>query len=295
MYKFKGVIPAMVTPFKENRSIDEEGVQTLVKKLSKQGCHGLLIGGSTGEYTLMSIEERKRIFELAVKAAKDEQVAIIANTGCHATEHTIELSQFAQKVGVDAVMILPTYYLKTTKEGIIKHYKDISKKLDIPITIYHYPEATNVLLTPEEIVKLSEIENIIGIKNTAPMQHTSKLLYLTKDMDNFDVLTGYEHLFLATLACGGSGVIGIVNNIAAKELVEMYNFIQEGNINRAIEVNNSLVKLYGLMEEEPCPGPVKAALDMMGLPAGPSRLPIVPVSEKMKKNLEIELRKLGKI
>lgn len=295
MYKFQGVIPAMVTPFKEDRSIDEKGLQILVKKLSDQGCHGILIGGSTGEYTLMSIEERKKIFKLAVEAAKDEPVAIIANTGCHATEHTIELSQYAQNVGVDAVMILPTYYLKTTKEGIKKHYYDIAKKLDIPMTIYHYPEATNVLLSPEEIVEISKIENIIGVKNTAPMQHTSKLLHLTKDMDNFDVLTGYEHLFLSTLACGGSGVIGIVNNIAAEELVDMYNCIKMGDIERAREVNDSLIKLYDLMEEEPCPGPVKEALNMMNWPAGPSRLPIVPASESMKRKLEIELKKLGKI
>ncbi|MBS3810963.1 MAG: 4-hydroxy-tetrahydrodipicolinate synthase [Halanaerobiales bacterium] len=295
MYKLQGVIPAMVTPFKEDRSIDEKGLQILVKKLSDQGCHGILIGGSTGEYTLMSIEERKKIFQLAVEAAKDEPVAIIANTGCHATEHTIKLSQSAQKAGVDAVMVLPTYYLKTTKEGIKNHYKNISKKLDIPMTIYHYPEATNVLLSPEEIIELSKIENIIGIKNTAPMQHTSKLLHLTKDMDKFDVLTGYEHLFLSTLACGGSGVIGIVNNIVAEELVEMYNLIQMGDIKKARTVNDSLINLYSLMEEEPCPGPVKAALNKMGWPAGPSRLPIVPASEEMKKKIEVELKKLGKI
>src|SRR6056297_1643073 len=267
MYKLQGVIPAMVTPFKEDRSIDEKGLQILVKKLSDQGCHGILIGGSTGEYTLMSIEERKKIFQLAVEAAKDEPVAIIANTGCHATEHTIKLSQSAQKAGVDAVMVLPTYYLKTTKEGIKNHYKNISKKLDIPMTIYHYPEATNVLLSPEEIIELSK----------------------------FDVLTGYEHLFLSTLACGGSGVIGIVNNIVAEELVEMYNLIQMGDIKKDRTVNDSLINLYSLMEEEPCPGPVKAALNKMGWPAGPSRLPIVPASEEMKKKIEVELKKLGKI
>lgn len=295
MYKFQGVIPAMVTPFNDDMSIDEKGLQFLVKKLSDQGCHGILIGGSTGEYTLMSFEERKKIIKLAVDAAKDEPVAIIANTGCHATQHSIELSQYAEEVGADAIMILPTYYLKTTKEGIKQHFKNIAKNVDIPITIYHYPEATNVYLTPEEIVELSKIDKIIGIKNTAPMQHTSKLLHITKDMDNFDVLTGYEHLFLSTLACGGSGVIGIVNNIVAEELVDMYNLIKQGNIDKAREINYSLVNLYSLMEEEPCPGPVKAALAKMGLPAGPSRLPIVPASENIKDRIEIELKGLGKI
>lgn len=295
MYKFQGVIPAMITPFNEDMSIDEKGIHILVKTLSDQGCEGILIGGSTGEYTLMSFEERKKVIKIATEAAKDHPVSIIANTGCHATEHSIKLSQFAEKVGADAIMILPTYYLKTTKEGIRQHYINISKNINIPITIYHYPEATNVYLTPEEIVELSKIDNIIGIKNTAPMQHTSKLLYLTKDMDDFDVLTGYEHLFLSTLACGGSGVIGIVNNIAAKELVEMYRLVKQGNIDKARIINDSLINLYSLMEEEPCPGPVKAALAKMGLPAGPSRLPIVAPSEEIKKKIETELISLGKI
>ena len=295
MFEFSGVIPAMVTPFKEDRSIDSNGLQKLVEYLAEAGCQGILIGGSTGEYTLMSFEERKQIIELAVEAAKNLNTTIIANTGCHATEHSISLTQHAQKVGADAVMILPTYYLKTTKKGIINHYKLISENVDIPLTIYHYPEATNVYLEPEEIIEISKLNNVVGIKNTAPMQHTSKLLSLTKDLNNFNVLTGYEHLFLSTLACGGDGVIGIVNNIVAKELLEMYKAIQKDNLTKAREINNSLIKLYDLMEEEPCPGPVKAALQLMNLPAGPSRLPIVPASEDIKRRIKEELIKLNKI
>ncbi len=295
MFEFSGVIPAMVTPFKEDRSIDSNGLQKLVKHLAEAGCQGILIGGSTGEYTLMSFEERKQIIELAVEAARNLNTTIIANTGCHATEHSISLTQHAQKVGADAAMILPTYYLKTTKEGIINHYKLISDNVDIPLTIYHYPEATNVYLEPEEIIEISKINNVVGIKNTAPMQHTSKLLSLTKDLNNFKVLTGYEHLFLSTLACGGDGVIGIVNNIVAEELLEMYKAIQKDNLTKAQEINDSLIKLYDLMEEEPCPGPVKAALQLMNLPAGPSRLPIVPASEDIKRRIKEELIKLNKI
>ena len=295
MFEFSGVIPAMVTPFKEDRSIDSNGLQKLVKHLAEAGCQGILIGGSTGEYTLMSFEERKQIIELAVEAARNLNTTIIANTGCHATEHSISLTQHAQKVGADAAMILPTYYLKTTKEGIINHYKLISDNVDIPLTIYHYPEATNVYLEPEEIIEISKINNVVGIKNTAPMQHTSKLLSLTKDLNNFKVLTGYEHLFLSTLACGGDGVIGIVNNIVAEELLEMYKAIQKDNLTKAQEINDSLIKLYDLMEEEPSPGPVKAALQLMNLPAGPSRLPIVPASEDIKRRIKEELIKLNKI
>jgi len=293
MNKLEGIIPAMVTPFKEDTSIDEEGLQSLVKNLCDKGCHGILIGGTTGEYTFMDTEERKQIFKLAVEAAEGTETFILANTGCHSTEHTIELTQYAEKIGADAALILPTYYLKTNFAGLKMHYEKISVNVKIPVVIYHYPDATGVTLTPEQIVELSNIDNIIGIKNTASMQHTSRLLYLTKDI-NFNVLTGFEHLILSTLAGGGSGAIGIAHNIVPEHLIKIYNLIvNDNNIKEARKLNNELIPLYDLMEAEPCPAPVKEALRQMGLPAGPSREPIPEASDKIKQDLNKELKRLG--
>ncbi len=291
MNKLHGIIPAMVTPFREDKSIDEAGLQELVKHLCTKGCHGILIGGTTGEYTFMTTEERKKIFKLAVEAAKGTTTFIMANTGCHSTGHTIELTQYAEKIGADAALILPTYYLKTNFAGLKMHYEEISKNVGLPLAIYHYPDATGVSLTPEQIVELSKIENIVGIKNTASMQHTSKLLYLTQDLD-FAILTGFEHLILPTLACGGSGAIGIVHNVVPEQLVEIYELVKGGQLAKAREINNNLIKLYDLMEEEPCPAPVKEALTQMGLPAGKPRMPVPAATDEMKKKLNDELSRL---
>ncbi len=292
MYKLHGIIPAMVTPFKEDKSLDEKGLQKLVVTLCKKGCHGILIGGTTGEYTFMDTEERKRLFELAVEAATGTETTILANTGCHGTKHTIELTQHAKNVGADAALILPTYYLKTNFAGLKMHYEMIAKNVDLPVVIYHYPDATGVLLSPEQIVELSKIDNIVGIKNTASMQHTSELLYQTQDIEDFNVLTGFEHLILSTLACGGEGAIGIVHNVVPEQLVEMYELVKEDKLNEAREINNNLIKLYDLMEEEPCPAPVKEALKQMGLPAGDPRNPVMPASDEFKEKLNKELKRL---
>jgi len=292
MYKLHGIIPAMVTPFKEDKSLDEVGLQELVKFLCDEGCHGILIGGTTGEYTFMDTEERKKLFELAVEAAEDTETTILANTGCHGTKHTIELTQHAQKVGADAALILPTYYLKTNFAGIKMHYEQIAENVDLPLAIYHYPDATGVLLSPEQIVELSKIDNVVGTKNTASMQHTSELLYQTKDIDDFNVLTGFEHLILSTLACGGKGAVGIVHNIAPRKLVEIYELMKEGKIEEARKINDNLIRLYDLMEEEPCPAPVKEALSQMGLSVGDPRNPVMPASEDMKEKLNEELKRL---
>ena len=188
-------------------------------------------------------------------------------------------------------MILPTYYLQTTISGLKKHYERIADSVDIPLIVYHFPEATNVLLSPEDILELSEIDNIIGVKNTASMQHTSKLINITKEKENFNVLTGYEHLILPVLTSGGKGSIGIVHNIVPGKLLEIYNSIELEDFTRAREINESLKKLYDLMEEEPCPGPVKEALNMKGLPAGSPRSPINSASKKMREKLKNELKK----
>lgn len=292
MYELHGIIPAMVTPFKEDKSLDEEGLQDLVKFLCDEGCHGILVGGTTGEYTFMDTEERKRIFELAAEAAEGSETTILANTGCHSTEHTIELTKYAKKAGADAALILPTYYLKTNFAGLKMHYEQIAENVDLPLAIYHYPGATGVSLSPEQIVELSKIDNIVGIKNTASMQHTSELLYLTKDIDNFNVLTGFEHLILSTLAGGGKGAVGIVHNVVPAQLVKIYDLLEQGSIKEAREINNNLIKLYDLMEEEPCPAPVKEALKQMGLSVGDPRLPVMPASEEMKEKLDKELKRL---
>lgn len=292
MYKFKGMVAAMPTPFNADETINFDGFKEVLNYLVNGGMHAVLIGGSTGEYSLMSMEERKSIIKAACDEAKGK-IDIIAGCSCHRPKDTIEMIQFAAEASADAALVIPPYYLKTSRQGIIDYYQELSDNSSIGIVIYHYPDATGVFLDPELILELSKIDKVIGVKNTTEMEHTSKLIDMFKDDENFGIINGFEHLIMGTLATGGDGTMGIVHNLVPKEMVQIYDAIKANDLNTAMAINKKLAPLYTLMEEEPYPGPVKAALELMGLPGGKPRKPIVPPTEGMKQKLKEGLKAAG--
>ena len=294
MYKMEGIIPAMITPFNQNYSLNEKGFREVLRFLINKKVHCILVGGSTGEYTLMEKEERKRIIELAVEEANGE-VPIMAGTAYQSTEQTIELTKFAAEAGADSALIITPHYPKPAEEGLKNHYRKIAENVDIPIIIYHWPGGTGVTISPEDVLELSELKNLAGIKNTAPQEHTNELIQLTKDCADFNVVTGWETLLLPTISCGGTGGIGVAHNVVPEQMIKIYDLSNAGKVEEARYIHNQLLPLYKLLFKEPSPGPIKAALELLGLPAGPSRLPILPVANSLRKELQEELTKLGVI
>lgn len=293
MYKPFGMIPAMPTPFDQQGKIDFEAYNGLIEHLIDGGVHCLLAGGSTGEYSLMSLEERKSVLKAAVDASNG-RVPIMAGTSAHRTEETLELTKYAAEIGADCALVITPYYMKTSEEGIIDYFKTLAEQSGIGIVIYHYPSATGVELSPELIAELSKVDGIVGVKNTTDQEHTCKVIGLTKDQKDFSVLTGYEHLILPTLAVGGHGATGIIQNLIPKEIVKLYDlFIKENDIQGAIALNQKLLPLYDYVEAEPSPGPVKAGLDIIGLKGGTVRSPLVPASEELKQKMKVTLSELG--
>lgn len=295
MFKPVGMIPALPTPMNEDNSIDFNGLKQLIDHAIEGGMNCLLVGGSTGEYSLMSMEERKEVIKFVCETSKG-RLPVMAGTGCHRTEDAIALTKYAAEVGADCALVINPYYMHTSRQGIIDHYKAVAENSDIGIVIYHYPDVTNVELDPELIYELSQIDGIVGIKNTADGQHTSKLIALTKDNPNFSVLTGFEHLILPTLALGGHGAIGVVHNLAPKKIAKLYDLIvNESNLKEATKLNQELLELYNAIEEETIPGTVKAGLEVLGLPGGKSRLPLVPASEEFKSTIKQVLINLNEL
>lgn len=293
MYKPTGMIPAMPTPFNEDGSINFSAYQGLINHLVDGGVHCLLAGGSTGEYSLMSLEERKSLLKAAVEYAGG-RVPVMAGTSAHREEETLELTKYAAEVGADCALVVTPYYMTTSEEGMKAYYKKLAAEAGIGIVIYHYPAATNVELSPEFITELSEEEGIVAVKNTTDQEHTCKVIALTKDNDDFTVLTGFEHLILPTLSVGGHGATGIIHNLVPKEIVEMYElFTKEKDIDGALAINQRLLPLYDYVEAEPVPGPVKAGLDIIGLEGGTVRKPLVPASEELKEKMSKTLKELG--
>jgi len=292
MFKPYGVIPALPTPMKENGIIDYEGLEKLVDHVIDSGVHGILVGGSNGEYSLMSPEERKEVIKFVIEKT-DDRVPVMAGTGCHRTEDTIALTKFAAEAGAKNALVINPYYMAIGDEAIYDYYKTVAESSDIGIVIYNYPDATGIQLEPELIDRISRIDGVTGIKNTADGIHTSKVIALTRDNPDFSVLTGFEDLIVPSLSIGAVGAIGVVHNLVPEKIVKLYDLIvKENDIQEAIRLNSELLPLYSMVEEEVIPGTVKAGLEALGLPGGSSRSPLPPASEDFKEKIKSCLQKL---
>lgn len=295
MKQLKGMFAAIPTPFHEDGSINKESLQKICEKIIQSGMQGILVCGSTGEYSLMTPEERKQAVKF-VCSIVGKRTKVIAGCSCHNQAETISMVQYAEEVGADMALVLPPYYMQTTEEGIYQYYKAICEQVSkIGIVIYHYPPVTQVALSVEFIKRLSELPNMVGIKNSSEMEHTSKLIDAVRDNDYFGVINGYEHLIMGTLASGGGGTMGIIHALAPEQMMALYNAVQNNDLKTAMEVNDKMRTLYTLMEKEPCPAPIKAALSMMGIEYGIPRKPLLPASEEIKAELKAELMKIGLI
>lgn len=291
----KGIIVPLVTPFNEDETIDFNAYKEVINFQVESGVHGLLVGGTTGEYHVMTLEERKSVIKAGTEYVAG-RVPVMAGVGSTTAEETIELANYAAECGATWGLVLPPYYQQTSEKGIAEFFKEIAAKSKIGIVIYNYPSATNVEISPEQIYELSHEENIVSVKESADFGHLCEVLALTKDVENFTVFTGEEHFILPTLAAGGQGAFGILLNLLPKEFVELYELtVEKGDINAARELNQKLAGIYGLMEAEgnPYPGPVKAGMDLIGLKGGKVRKPLTQPTDEMVEQIKEELVRLG--
>ena len=295
MKKLEGIVAAMVTPMFAGGRINFEETGKLVKHLFKKGLHGILVGGGTGEYNMMSMEERKELISCALEAAKGFDGYIIAGACCHGTHNTVELAKFAGDAGADFVLVLPPYYMPTTKQATLDYFKEVSQNTRAGLVIYHYPFGTNVELTPSELIGLGKEPNIAGVKNTHNMEHTMKMIVENAHSEKFKITTGLDTLILSTLACGGDGSITIAGNIFPAQFVQIYNHIKANDLRSAREIYEKIMPVLNLQltPENPYPGPVKYCLELQGIPVGVPRKPVVTVDNDMKVKLKELMAKVG--
>jgi len=290
----KGIYVPLITPFNDDESIDFPSYKKVIDFVIENGVHGLLVGGTTGEYHVMSLEERKSLIKAGCEYAAG-RVPVMAGVGCFTAKETIELANYAAECGAEFGLVLPPYYHHTSDEGVIAFFKEVAANSKVGIVIYNYPGATNVDMPPEMIYELSLEDNIVSVKESADFGHLCKVITLTKDNDNFTVFTGEEHFILPTFAIGGHGAFGILINLLPKEIVELYNLIMKNDINAARELNSKISGIYGLMEMEgnPYPGPVKAGMDMIGIKGGKVRKPLTQPTDELKAKMKEQLIKIG--
>jgi len=273
---FSGSMVAIVTPFC-NGLVDEKGLQELVAFQIEKGTSAIVPCGTTGESATLSHEEHSRVVALTIEAA-NRRVPVIAGTGSNSTEEAIQLTRKAKEAGADAALLITPYYNKPTQEGLYLHYKAVAEAVDLPLILYNVPGRTSVNLEPKTVERLSQIENIVGIKEAS-----GSLAQVTEIIqrcgDKMAVFSGDDALTLPILAVGGKGVISVAANIIPDRMAELVNSSLRGDWARAQELNLALYPLFQAMFYETNPIPVKTALWLMGMIREEFRLPLCSMSE----------------
>ena len=286
---FKGCGTAIVTPFNENGvNFDEFG--KLIEDQIQNKVDALIVCGTTGEASTMTKEEKEETIKFAIQKV-NKRVPVIAGTGGNCTANVIEMTKFAEKIGVDAVLIVTPYYNKTTQDGLVAHYKAIAKETSLPIILYSVPGRTGVNILPETCKKLAEIENVVAIKEASGnLSQVAEIASLCRD--NLWIYSGNDDQILPVLSLGGLGVISVLSNVAPKYTHDMVQNFFDGEIEKSKNMQLDSIGLVNALFSEVNPIPVKAALNLMGYNFGEPRLPLIPMSESKKAILKAEMEKM---
>lgn len=291
--KFHGIIPPNVTVFDSEGRIDRGKTGKFIQYLITEGVHGILVAGSTGEYSLMSMEQRKEIIDIGVQAVGGK-VPVMAGTGHNSTEITVELSKYAEKAGADAVLVILPHYPKPTEEGLYEHYKTVAQSINIPVYVYNYPAQYGYSMEPEMVARLAKDGYIGGIKDTHEnIDHTAEVIRLTKG--DISVLEGYESKIVPALAIGADGSICTIGNLIAAEVVEIYNLFKSGRIEQAREKQIDIFPLINLLATRHDMQLLKESIKLLGHDVGDALMPTSKVSPDIMGRVKEELRKLGKL
>ena len=282
----------MVTPFDKEGKVDEEGLRENVRFQIKRGIHGLVPVGTTGECATLSYEEHNRVVEIVVDVAKGK-APVLAGTGSNSTWEAIMLTQHAKEVGVDGALLVIPYYNKPTQAGLYAHFKKLAEEVDLPQVIYNIPSRTGVNMIPDTMAKLAKLKNIVGVKEASgDLKQIARIIELTRSED-FSVTSGDDSLTLETMKLGGVGVISVASNLVPDKVAELVNSFRSGDVKRAERINTELASLCKTLFIETNPGPVKMAMNWMGMAAGGLRLPLVELEPENQEKLPKVLIDMG--
>ena len=290
---FEGSFVALVTPFKDDESLDEAKLKELIEFQIDGGTHGIVPCGTTGESPSLSEEEHDRVIEITVDTVNG-RVPIIAGTGSNSTARTLRATEHAKAAGADAALIVTPYYNKPNQQGLYAHYMKIADSVDIPIIIYNVPPRCGTDILSDTVAQLAEHPNIVGLKEaTGELKRSSELVSMCPD--DFVVLSGDDINTLPILSVGGKGVISVVANVDPADIAETCNAFKAGNIELARKLHYKTMPLAVDLFIETNPIPAKTALMLMGKLNGKLRLPLAPLTPANQETLRQTLIDTGLI
>lgn len=287
----RGSLTALITPFL-NGAVDEKAFAAFVDWQVKEGSHGLVPVGTTGESPTVSHEEHRRVIEICVEIA-DRRVPVVAGAGSNSTDEAVSLTRFAEDIGADAVLSVVPYYNKPTQEGLFQHFSAVAKATSLPVVLYSVPGRTVVDITVDTMARLKEAHaNIIGVKDaTASMEKAS--MTRAKLGPEFILLSGEDMTALGFMAHGGHGCISVTSNVAPKLCAQFQNAAMQGNYTAALMLQDKLVPLHKALFLENNPGGIKYAVSKLGLCRNEFRLPVVPITAANERAIDDALSFAG--
>lgn len=277
---FEGAGVAIITPMLEDGSVDFAGLGKNIDYQIKSGTDAIIICGTTGESSTLDDDEHRACIRFAVEHTHN-RVPVIAGTGSNDTRYAIELSQEAQELGADGLLVVTPYYNKATQRGLVAHYNAIADSINIPMILYNIPSRTGVGFEIGTIATLAEHKNIVAVKEASGnISYTAKLA--AKCGDKVDIYSGNDDMIVPIMSLGGKGVISVLSNVLPKETHDMTQFCLNNNFAAATELQLKYLRLINDLFMEVNPIPVKDAMNQMGMPAGPCRMPLCDMSEEHK-------------
>ncbi|WP_252229250.1 4-hydroxy-tetrahydrodipicolinate synthase [Clostridium sp. ZBS15] len=287
MSVFEGSGVALVTPFNDN-GIDYDKLQDLLEWHVKEGTDSIIICGTTGEATTMTENEKKAVIKFAVDTI-NKRIPVIAGTGSNNTVSAIEMSKYAESVGVDAILVITPYYNKTSQKGLFKHFKAVNDSVNTPIILYNVPSRTGVNITPKSLVQIAELNNVVAIKEASGnISQIMEMKSLCKD--KIDIYSGNDDQIVPIMSLGGKGVISVLANVIPNEVHTLTKKCLEGKFNEALDIQLNRLKLTNALFIETNPIPVKTAMNLMGFEVGSLRLPLCEMEDSNLETLKTILK-----
>jgi 4-hydroxy-tetrahydrodipicolinate synthase len=286
-----GCYVAIVTPFTEKGEVNDEALRSHVEFLIEKGVAGVVPCGTTGESATLSWEEHNRVVDIVIEQARG-RVQVIAGAGSNNTAESLAAARHACEIGADAILSITPYYNRPTQEGLYQHFAAIATQVEIPTVVYNVPSRTSINLLPETVERLCSFKNIVAVKEASGSIVQVSEIH-RRCGERITILSGDDPLTLPILACGGKGVISVVANIAPEKMIALIKAFTAGETARALALHEELLPLSQSMFIETNPIPVKTAMNLLGMNAGPLRLPLTSMSERNKQELASVLQRCG--
>jgi 4-hydroxy-tetrahydrodipicolinate synthase len=283
------ILTAMVTPFREDLSLDADSLTGLAAYLLEHGSDGLVVAGTTGESPTLTDDEKVEMYRLAVDVARGRG-SVIAGTGSNDTSHSISLTRRAEQAGVDAVLVVTPYYNKPPRRGLELHFRAIAAATTLPVIIYNIPSRCVINLPPDLLAELATVENIVAVKQANPDMEQSRRL---RELCDLALYAGNDDMLLDVLRLGGQGGICVASHVVGEQMQEVVRLVRGGDEAGAQKLTDRLTPLYEALFATTNPILVKAALELVGRPAGGLRPPLLAADHDERQALAHELRRQG--